>query len=269
MRRAIVLLPLLSLLALAYVSASAPSTSVQPREPKAQVWTSSAVHLPPVALPDIPARVWKLQRAERKWLAPQLRKSQSVVRFFSNPKYRWAVAPNQEKCWNVPWQRVCTKARAQVRLHHELAEVATWRLEHELPLINDWLTAVRFVQKIYPGTYDELYRLSKREGQFSVWKWYNGACSHSPCLWRGYHVGGDNVSGADTVGGWMQFRYSTFAPYWRHTLADLKKRGYVVPHIPMPPAGGDPKYAAWLSPLGQALTAGYMHWSGRAGCHWC
>lgn len=224
---------------------------------------------PPLALPDIKGRSWKLTRAERAWLTPQLKKSRQVIAFFENSEHRWLTAPRKTKCWEVPWQRQCTMARAKLRLHHALAEIAEWRLEHELPLIWDWLTAIRYVQKIYPGTYDDLYRLSKREGQFSVWKWYNGACSQSPCLWRGYHVGGDNVSGADTVGGWMQFRYSTFAPYWRHTQANLKARGYVVPRIPMPAAGGDPQYAAWLSPLGQALTAAYMHWSGRAGCHWC
>jgi hypothetical protein len=224
---------------------------------------------PPLALPDIKGRMWKLDRAEREWLTPQLKKSKQVVAFFEKPENRWLTAPLKKKCWEVPWQRTCTAARAKLRLHHALAEIAEWRLEHELPLINDWLTAVRYVQKIYPGTERELRRLSDREGGWGRWIWYSGACSSSPCLWRGYHVGGDNVTGDDTVGGWMQFRYSTFAPYWRHTLADLKKRGYEVPRIPMPPAGGDPQYAAWLSPLGQALTAGYMHWSGRAGCHWC
>ena len=224
---------------------------------------------PPLALPDVKGRSWKLTRAERAWLAPQLKKSRQVVAFFSNPEHRWLTAPRTTKCWEVPWQRQCTMARAKLRLHHALAEIAEWRLEHELPLINDWLTALRYVQRIYPGTYDRLLYLSDREGGWGRWIWYSGACSDSPCLWRGYHVGGDNVSGADTVGGWMQFRYSTFAPYWRHTLADLKKRGYEVPRIPMPAAGGDPQYAAWLSPLGQALTAAYMHWAGRADCHWC
>jgi hypothetical protein len=225
---------------------------------------------PPLALPDIKGRMWKLDRAEREWLTPQLKKSKQVIAFFEKPENRWLTAPAKGKCWDVPWQRTCTLARAKLRLHHELAEIAQYRLDHELPLINDWLTAVNYVcTKVYPGTCSQLRYLSDREGGWGRWIWYSGACSSSPCLWRGYHVGGDNVTGDDTVGGWMQFRYSTFAPYWRHTLADLAKRGYEVPRIPMPSAGGDPKYAAWLSPLGQALTAGYMHWSGRAGCHWC
>ena len=225
---------------------------------------------PPLVLPDLRGRTWKLQRTDRQWLAPQLKKSKQVVGFFEKREHRWITAPGKTKCWEVAWERQCTLARAKLRLHHALAEIAQYRLEHELPLINDWIVAVNYVcTKIYPGTCPQLRYLSKREGGWGRWIWYSGACSDSPCLWRGYHVGGDNVTGDDTVGGWMQFRYSTFAPYWRHTLADLKKRGYEVPRIPMPPAGGDPRYAAWLSPLGQALTAGYMHWSGRAGCHWC
>ncbi len=235
----------------------------------AQIRAATVFRPPPLVLPDIKARSWKLSRAEREWLAPQLKKSKQVIAFFENPKNRWLTAPRKAKCWEVPWQRTCTAARAKLRLHHALAEIAQYRLDHELPLINDWLTALRYVQRIYPGTYDRLLYLSDREGGWGPWIWYSGACSDPPCLWRGYHVGGDNVTGDDTVGGWMQFRYSTFAPYWRHTLADLKKRGYEVPRIPMPAAGGDPQYAAWLSPLGQALTAAYMHWSGRAGCHWC
>lgn len=236
----------------------------------AQIRKDLTLRPPPLVLPDIAGRVWKLSRADRKWLAPQLRKSQSVIRFFENPEHRWVIAPRKEKCWHVPWQRQCTLARAKLRLNHALAEVAERRLTYELPLINDWLTAVNYVcTKIYPGTCSALRFLSDREGGWGRWVWYSGACSDPPCLWRGYHVGGDNVTGDDTVGGWMQFRYSTFAPYWRHTLANLKQRGFIVPYIPMPPEGGDPRYAAWLSPLGQALTAGYMHWSGRAGCHWC
>jgi hypothetical protein len=231
------------------------------------VRTSSTFRLPPLVLPDIRARSWKLRRADRQWLAPQLKKSRQVVAFFD--KHRWLTAPRKQKCWEVPWQRSCTLARAKLRLHHTLAEIAQHRLTYELPLITDWVTAVNYVQRIYPGTKERLMFLSDREGGWGRWIWYRGACSDSPCLWRGYHVGGDNVSGADTVGGWMQFRYSTFAPYWRHTQADLAKRGYELPRIPMPPEGGPVKYAAWLSPLGQALTAAYMHWSGRAGCHWC
>lgn len=138
-----------------------------------------------------------------------------------------------------------------------------------IPFTNDWVTAVNIAQRYFPGTKDRILFLSGREGGNGVWKWYSGSCGSPPCLWRGYHVGGDNVSGADTVGGWVQFRWSTFEPHWRTTKAYLEGRGYIIPELPMPPAGGPEKYAPWLNPLGQALTVAYMHWSGSAGCHWC
>lgn len=224
---------------------------------------------PRLVLPDIAALTKEAMQMDRSLLGKQRWKSATVLAFYKNHKHRWLLAPNKTKCWEVPWQRSCTIARASVRLHTALAQVATRRLLYELPLTNDWLTAVRIAQRAYPGTEPILRSLSDREGGWGRWVWYSGACSNSPCLWRGYHVGGDNVSGADTVGGWMQFRYSTFAPYWRQAQADLKRRGFLLPEIPMPPEGGPIRYAGWLSPLGQALTAGYMHYYGKAGCHWC
>jgi hypothetical protein len=138
-------------------------------------------------------------------------------------------------------------------------------VQHTIPSSFDWITAIKWVQSIYPGTYDWLYRISDREGcntpESCPWVWYGGR------PWAGYHIGNDFL-GADTVGGPLQFRFSTFAPYWRAALADLQSRGFIVPDFKMPPAGGDPKYAAWLSPMGQALTGGYMRSQGRDACHW-
>lgn len=217
--------------------------------------------LPPLTLPDIRGRVWKLSHAERSILPAQLRKSQQVLAFFGNPKYKWVIAPRQEKCWDVPWQRQCTIARSKLRLHHELAETAQWRLQHEFPQTNDWQTAVRVVQRVYPGTADWMLYISDREGGYGPWVWYGGR------HWSGYHVGGDNVTGDDTVGGWMQFRYSTFAPYWRGAIKDLRSRGFVIPKFP--DRGGPEEYQPWLDPLAQALTAGYMRYYGKDACHWC
>ncbi len=135
-----------------------------------------------------------------------------------------------------------------------------------IPAAGTWKAAVLYVQKIYPGTKDWLFYISDREGcrtiEYCPWVWYG---SHP---WTGHHIG-DDFLGADTVGGPMQFRYSTFDPYWRAAQENLRSRGFVVPEFRMPAAGGDSRYAAWLSPMGQALTAGYMKWSGREGCHWC
>lgn len=131
-----------------------------------------------------------------------------------------------------------------------------------LPATNDWQTAVRVAQRPYPGTSSWMLQISDREGGYGDWVWYRGI------RWHGYHIGNDYL-GADTVGGWMQFRYSTFEPYWRAAQEDLRRRGYFLPDLHMPPAGGDLKYLGWLNPLGQALTAGYMRYYGKDGCHWC
>ncbi len=217
-------------------------------------------HVRPLVLPNIQREVRKLQAADRSVAVKQEVASARVLRFWRN--HRWILAPRHEKCWEVPWQRSCTIARASQRLHAALSAKATYLVDHEIPLINDWRTAVHWVQRIYPGTESWMLYISDREGGWGPWVWYGGR------QWSGYHVGNDFL-GMDTVGGWAQFRYSTFAPYWRAAEANLRDRGYIVPHIPMPPAGGDPKYAAWLSPLGQALTMGYMKYYGKEGCHWC
>jgi len=129
-----------------------------------------------------------------------------------------------------------------------------------LPATNDWVTAVRIVQRVYPGTESWLLSCSAAESSHGAWVWNGGG------RWGGYHVGGDYL-GMDKAGGWMQFRWSTFKPYWfgfrgaQGALADAQGRGFVVPDF------GD-GYGAWLSPLGQALTAGYMRYTGRDGRHW-
>jgi len=245
-----------------------PPTRIEVKQAtKAKGSVKKAEAIRPLVLPNIHAVVKQMWKVDRKTLAVQQRKSATVLAFFDG-KGRWLRAPRHKKCWEVPWQRSCTVARASYRLHEQIGRVTTMRLMHELPLTNDWLTAVQIVQRPYPGTYQPLHDLSDREGGFGPWVWYHGACSSPPCLWHGYHVGNDYL-GADTVGGWMQFRYSTFAPYWRAAEADLKRRGYIIPQMEMPPEGGPSKYVAWLSPLGQALTAGYMFYYGKEGCHWC
>lgn len=216
--------------------------------------------LPPLVLPDIKSAERRLWKVDRKILVKQIKSSHNVLSFWKN--HRWILAPRHEKCWEVPWQRSCTAGRASMRMHTALMSIAEKRLIHEIPATNDWRTAVRIVQRIYPGTESWLLYISDREGGWGSWVWYGGR------QWSGYHIGNDFL-GADTVGGWMQFRYSTFAPYWRAAEEDLRSRGYIIPQMRMPPEGGPVKYAAWLSPLGQALTAGYMKYYGKEGCHWC
>ena len=266
MRRIIVPLLIVALAATAVRVAVAGAPELRGSTPPKKVRTldleTTKVRLPPLRLPSPKALTKALMRAERPSVQKQLVASRQVVAFFENPDHRWLRALRKEKCWQVPWQRTCTIARHTHRLHSELLRAATYRLEREIPLINDWRTAVRWVQKIYPGTESWMLSISDREGGWGRWVWYGGRG------WSGYHVGNDFL-GADTVGGWMQFRYSTFAPYWRGAIKDLRARGYIIPEIPMPAPGGPREYAAWLSPLAQALTAGYMRYYGKDGCHWC
>lgn len=112
------------------------------------------------------------------------------------------------------------------------------RRQRLIPLTNDWVTAVRLVQRIYPGTESWLLYISHREGGYGRFKMnYQG-------------------SGA---GGWMQFMASTFYGYDDAAFADARRKGFVVS------SSAD----SWTHPLGQALTAGYMRFTGRDGCHWC
>ena len=156
------------------------------------------------------------------------------------------LAPPVEQAMN------CRRLRERARYWRQAAKVnrlaaARWgRTIHNRP---DWKRAALEVQKAFPGTYGWLMSCSSAEGGHGRWVWYGGGS------WNGYHIGGD------TVGGQMQFRFSTFAPYYRHATHDLKRRGFRVPYL----GSG---YEPWLSPLGQALTAGYMRYYGKDGHHW-
>lgn len=106
-----------------------------------------------------------------------------------------------------------------------------------IPNTNDWVTAVALVQRIYPSTADWLLYISRREGG------------------HGGFVMNHQGSGA---GGWMQFMSSTYYRYSGEAFADARRRGFVLPNA-----------NSWTHPLGQAITAGYMRFTGKDGCHWC
>lgn len=110
--------------------------------------------------------------------------------------------------------------------------------ERTIPHSRDWRTSVDLVQRIYPGTRDWLLYISRREGGWGHFKMnYQG-------------------SGA---GGWMQFMHSTYTAYADDAFADARARGFVI----------DPRANSWYDPMGQAITAAYMRYTGRDGCHWC
>ena len=175
-------------------------------------------------------------KQESSTAATKLQHSYNVLRFFDN--HSWLKAPRQEKCKQVPWRHSCVIARKLVRLHSARVKTLKREMWYSLPYTGDWRTAVSLAQRPYPGTADWLLFISHREGGY------------------GPFVMNHQGSGA---GGWMQFMAGTFYGYNDAAASDLRRRGFDIPSNVM----------VWTHPLGQALTAGYMRYYHKDGCHWC
>lgn len=143
----------------------------------------------------------------------------------------------ETKVWLLP-RSVAYRAWVAEKWQGIALSCKTLLQKRTIPATNDWVTAVRLVQRIYPGTSDWLLYISRREG------------GHGPFVMN--HQG----SGA---GGWMQFMASTYWAYSDDAFADARARGFII----------DASWNQWTHPLGQAITAGYMRFTGRDGCHWC
>ena len=198
-------------------------------------------HLPPLRLPNISHEVRKLAKADRSVAVKQAVLSENVLRFWAN--HRWVLAPRYEKCWMVPWQRSCTVARASVRLHKALRERAAYLADRTIPNTDNWVRAMRYAQRPFPGTQSWLEFISNRECR-SCWTTPGGFI----CNYQG--------SGAC---GPMQFMSGTFYGHADDARAYLNQRGFIV----------EPSVWDWHNPLGQALTAAYMRYTGQDNCHWC
>jgi hypothetical protein len=121
-----------------------------------------------------------------------------------------------------------------------------------LPEANDWRLAATIAQRPYPGSFEFLMQTSSEEGGHGLWVRYGG-----DAYYAGYET-------TDAVGGWMQYRPSTFAGHWRHAREDLRRRGFRVPRS----LRDATLVAAWRSPLAQALSAGWACWAGQTFSHW-
>ena len=205
--------------------------------------------LPKLVLPNITALSNALSKADRSVLKQQQQKSAQTLSFW-NGRGKWLRATRHEKCWEVPWQRSCTLARASFRLHNTLGNLATRRLNTELPITNDWVTAVHLIQRVFPGTESWLLSCSAAEGGHGRWVRYGGG-SYYP----GYEY-------TDAVGNWLQYRWSTFKGHYRNGLASLRARGFKIDM----PASTDVQ--AWLMPMGAAIAGGWARWSGNDNSHW-
>lgn len=162
----------------------------------------------------------------------------------------------------VGWHRyVCHRGAHATRTFHcqalrwssrELRQARSERY-YRLPATSDWGVAVRLAQRVFPGTARWLLSCSASEGGHGAWKPYRA-------YGRAYYAGYERT---DSVGGWMQFRPSTFRPYYRVTVAYVRAHGFRVR------LSVDDWLSGWRDPLAQALTAGYMRVvMGNSGWHW-
>lgn len=120
-------------------------------------------------------------------------------------------------------------------------ERARERQRRTIPATGDWQTAVRVVQRIYPGTSSWLLSCSASEGGHGRW------------------IPNRQGSGAS---GWLQFMRSTYYAWSPSAYRDVAARGFRVA----------PETNSWYHPLGQAITGAYMllrgqrhQWAG-SGC---
>lgn len=118
------------------------------------------------------------------------------------------------------------------RWRHRQALAHRYLVLHRLPSTGDWVTAVRIVQRVWPGTESGLLACSSHEGGHGIWVWNGGAPYSSP----------SHGSGA---GGWMQYMSGTFWGNFHNAVA-------AAPRVLLPPGA-----ASWTSPLGQAFAAGW------------
>jgi hypothetical protein len=117
---------------------------------------------------------------------------------------------------------------------------------------NAWLKAVREVQRVFPGTESWLRSCSDAEGGWGRWVGYGG---------QGYSTW---LRDSDTVGGPLQFRWSTFKGMFRHALGYVHARGLKVPTHLRDPSND----ITWRSALGQALAGGWARFTGNDNSHW-
>lgn len=111
-----------------------------------------------------------------------------------------------------------------------------------------WHKAVQEVQRVFPGTASWLLSCSGAEGGHGRWVGYSGV-PYSTWL-----------RDSDTVGGPLQFRFSTFTGMYRHGLEYLRDRGYRAPRMDTT--------TAWRSALGQAIAGGWARYTGNDDSHW-
>ena len=155
----------------------------------------------------------------------------------------------------------CSHVRDAARIWRSRAFVArtaaeyyaTLRTLRDFPFrpgAHAWPKAVEEVQRVFPGTDGWLMSCSSAEGGHGRWVGYAGV---------GYSTW---LRDSDTVGGPLQFRYSTFKGMFRRGYEHLAQRGFRIPQELHNPT------KAWRSALGQAIAGGWARYTGNDDSHW-
>jgi hypothetical protein len=178
-----------------------------------------------VDLPDVPPPVWVSQITRARTLAWRCEK-------------RAGLEPSRAGLTAAELRRAGFAFRgwALSRWHRTL-DRCQHVLSRTIPPTDDWLTAVRYVQRAFPGS-----------------EWWLRSCSSGEGGW-GRWVPNTQGSGA---GGWMQYMDGTFWHDFNRAAYDLRSRGFRVP----------PSAASWYSPLGQAVAAGWAYHHHRPPGKW-
>lgn len=128
-------------------------------------------------------------------------------------------------------------------------------MAHVLPYTNDWVTAVRIVQRVWPGTESWLLSCSGGEGSHGDWVWNGGTPLGLSVVEavREENAGTLVVHGSG-AGGWMQFMEGTFDGQFAAAMAAARTI-----HRALPPS----QSRNWFSALGQAFAAGHARYIGE------
>lgn len=180
-------------------------------------------------------RTWDRQAARGGALADRT----PIVR---SKTCRWARYAADE------WQARARSAKRTLTRHLSLVSQLTLRDFPFAPGNHAWQKAVAEVQRVFPGTESWLLSCSAAEGGHGRWVGYSGV-SYSTAL-----------RDSDTVGGPLQFRFSTFTGMYRRGVDYVVGRGYRVPRMDMT--------TAWRSALGQAIAGGWARYTGNDDSHW-
>lgn len=169
--------------------------------------------------------------AEAKATAERNKHDRDVIRFFLHHPRQAHTPAGERALWRI--------------MGHVVTNLRDLQSARRLSSTNDWQTAVKTVQKVFPGSEWWLLSCSASEGGHGIWVWNGGA------PWYSHSHG----SGA---GGWMQYMEGTFWGDFNAALADVRGRGYLVPS----------SASSYYSALGQALAGGWAYSHNRPSGKW-